>query len=169
MEGRPGSGQIAILGPVELMGEEPVPLGGVKERCLLAALAVHCGEAVSAASLVDALWGDDPPRTATKTLQNYVLRVRRALAQAKGATIATLPDGYCLRAAPDAKDATDSGLAESLIAEGRRGMADGDPVAARLLRQALDLWRGSARWRTCSMPNWRWVTTTRWSAGSRSW
>jgi hypothetical protein len=49
--GRPRSGQIWILGPVELMGEEPVPLGGVKERCLLAALAVHCGAEVSAASL----------------------------------------------------------------------------------------------------------------------
>jgi DNA-binding SARP family transcriptional activator len=142
VEGRPGDGQIGILGPVELTGEERVPLGGVKERCLLAALAVHCGEAVSVASLVDALWGDDPPRTATKTLQNYVLRVRRALAQAKGATIATLPDGYCLRAAPDA---TDAGLAERLIAEGRRETASGDPAAAaRLLRQALDLWRGPA-------------------------
>ena len=50
------------------------------ERCLVAALAVHRGEAVSAESLVDALWGDDPPRTAAKTLQNYVLRVRRAMA-----------------------------------------------------------------------------------------
>ena len=142
VEGRPRNGQIGILGPVELLGDGPVPLGGVKERCLLAALAVHCGEAVSAASLVDALWADDPPRTATKTLQNYVLRVRRALAQAKGATIVTLPDGYCLRTAPDA---TDAGLAESLIAQGRREMAGGDPAAAaRLLRQALDLWRGPA-------------------------
>jgi hypothetical protein len=35
-------------------------LGGAMERCLLAALAVHCGETVSAESLVDALWGDDP-------------------------------------------------------------------------------------------------------------
>ena len=35
------------------MGEEPVSLGGVKERCLLAALALHCGEAVSVASLVE--------------------------------------------------------------------------------------------------------------------
>ncbi|MGO9191380.1 MAG: BTAD domain-containing putative transcriptional regulator [Streptosporangiaceae bacterium] len=142
VEGRPCTGQIGILGPVELLGDGPVPLGGVKERCLLAALSVHCGEAVSVASLVDALWGDDPPRTATKTLQNYVLRVRRALARAEAATIATLPDGYCLRAAPDA---TDAGLAERLIAAGRRGMAGGDPAAAaRLLGQALDLWRGSA-------------------------
>jgi DNA-binding SARP family transcriptional activator len=138
----PGSGRIGILGPVELMGEEPVPLGGVKERCLLAALAVRCGEAVSAASLVDALWGDDPPRTAAKTLQNYVLRVRRALARAKGPAIVTLPDGYRLQAAPAAVDA---GLADHLIGEGRRQMAAGEVAgAARLLRQALELWRGPA-------------------------
>ena len=56
-------------------------MGGVKERCLLAALAVHCGKAVSTSGLVDALWADDPPRTAGKKLQNYVLRVRRALAR----------------------------------------------------------------------------------------
>ncbi len=140
VEVRPGSGRIEILGPVGLLGDGLVPLGGVKERCLLAALAVHCGEAVSAASLTEALWGDDPPRTATRTLQNYVFHVRRALARAEAATIVTLPDGYCLRAAPDA---TDAGLAESLIAAGRREMAGGDPAAAaRLLRQALDLWRG---------------------------
>jgi DNA-binding SARP family transcriptional activator len=124
------------------MGEGPVRLGGIKERCLLAALAVHCGEAVSAAYLVDALWGDDPPRTASKTLQTYVLRVRRALAAAGGPTIVTLPTGYCLRAAPGMVDA---GLAESLIGEGRQEIAGGDPAAAtRLLRMALDLWRGPA-------------------------
>ena len=142
MEVPPGSGRIGILGPVELMGEEPVPLGGVKERCLLAAMAVRCGEAVGAAGLVDALWGDDPPRTAAKTLQNYVLRVRRALARAGGPAIVTLPDGYCLRAVPTAVDA---GLAESLTGEGRRQMAVGDPAgAAGLLSQALELWRGPA-------------------------
>jgi len=138
----PGSGRIGILGPVELAGEGPVPLGGVKERCLLAALAVHCGEAVSTGGLVDALWGDDPPRTATKTLQNYVLRVRRALARAGGPAVVTLPDGYCLRAAPDVVDAM---LAESLIGAGRRKLAGGDAAgAATLLKRALGLWRGPA-------------------------
>ena len=136
-----GSGRIGILGPVELVAA-PVPLGSVKERCLLAALAVHCGQAVSTGCLVDALWADDPPRTAAKTLQNYVLRVRRALALAGGPAIVTLPDGYCLRAAPGVVDAM---LAESLIGEGRRKMAGGDPArAARLLRHALGLWRGPA-------------------------
>jgi DNA-binding SARP family transcriptional activator len=144
----PAAGRLGILGPVELLGERPAPLGGVKERCLLAALAVRRGEAVSAASLMDALWGDDPPRTATKTLQNYVLRVRRALAaagsggDAGGLALATLPHGYCLRAAPGMVDAE---LAENLIGEGRQQLAGGDPaVAGRLLRRALDLWRGPA-------------------------
>jgi DNA-binding SARP family transcriptional activator len=137
MEGSAGQWRIGILGPVELRG--PVHLGGAMERCLLAALAVHCGEAVSAASLVDALWGDDPPRTAAKTLQNYVLRVRRAMAGGVGLSILTQPSGYCLRAPPETVDAR---LAESLITAGRR---DPDPAAAaRRLRQALDLWRGSA-------------------------
>src|SRR6516164_6358190 len=126
------------------MGGGAAQLSGVKERCLLAALAVHCGEAVSAAALVDALWGDRPPRTAAKTLQNYVLRVRRALGSAGDGDlgIVTLPAGYCLRAAPGMVDAE---LAESMIGAGRRGMAGGDPAAAvRLLRQAVDLWRGPA-------------------------
>jgi DNA-binding SARP family transcriptional activator len=137
MEGPAGQWRIGILGPVELRG--PVHLGGAMERCLLAALAVHCGEAVSAASLVDALWDDDPPRTAAKTLQNYILHVRRAMAGVEGLTIVTQPSGYCLRAAPETVDAR---LAESLIAASRR---DPDPAAAaRRLRQALDLWRGSA-------------------------
>src|SRR5215475_6549681 len=136
--------RIGILGPVELVGGGRAQLSGVKERCLLAALAVHCGEAVGAAALQDALWGDRPPRTAAKTLQNYVLRVRRALARAGDGdpSIVTLPAGYCLRAAPGTVDA---GLAEGLIGAGRQEMAGGDPAAAaRRLRQALDLWRGPA-------------------------
>jgi DNA-binding SARP family transcriptional activator len=126
------------------VGGGPAQLGGVKERCLLAALAVHRGEAVSAAALLDALWGDRPPRTAAKTLQNYVLRVRRALAGAGDGelNIVTRPAGYCLRAA---QETVDAGLAESLIGAGRQAMAGGDAAAAvRLLRRALDLWRGPA-------------------------
>src|SRR5690242_7094660 len=178
-----GLSWIGILGPVELAGEGPVPLSGVKERCLLAALAVHCGKAVSTSGLVDALWADHPPRTAGKTLQNYVLRVRRALARAGGPAIVTPPDGYCLQAAPDVVDAV---LAESLIGQARQEMAGGDPAgAAGLLRRALGLWRGPAlgelagrsrprrpcgwtncarrRWRICSMPSSRSAATTRWS------
>jgi DNA-binding SARP family transcriptional activator len=142
VNGQAGRWRVGILGPVELAGDGPVQLGGAMERCLLAVLAVHCGEAVSVAALVDALWGDNPPRTAGKTLQNYVLRLRRAMAGVAGLAIVTQPSGYCLRAPPGMVDAR---LAESLIGEGRRELAEGDPAAAaRLLGRALDLWRGPA-------------------------
>ena len=142
VNGQGGRWRIGVLGPVELAGDGPVQLGGAMERCLLAVLAVHCGEVVSVAALVDALWGDDPPRTAGKTLQNYVLRLRRAMAGVAGPGIVTEPSGYCLRASPGMVDAK---LAESLIGEGRGELAGGDPAAAaRLLRRALDLWRGPA-------------------------
>ena len=143
--GQAGSGQPCPgrdPGPGRTGGPGPAQLGGVKERCLLAALAVHRGEAVSTAALLDALWGDRPPRTAAKTLQNYVLRVRRALAGDGDLSIVTRPAGYCLRGA---QEMVDAGLAESLIGAGRQAMAGGDAAAAaRLLRQALDLWRGPA-------------------------
>jgi DNA-binding SARP family transcriptional activator len=134
--------RIGILGPVELAGNGPVRLSGAMERCLLAVLAVHCGEAVSTAALVDALWAGDPPRTAGKTLQNYVLRLRRAAAEVPGLSVVTQPSGYCLRAPPGMIDAK---LAENLIVCGRRELSGGDPAAAApLLRRALNLWRGPA-------------------------
>jgi DNA-binding SARP family transcriptional activator len=142
VNGQAGRWRIGILGPVELVADGPVQLGGAMERCLLAVLAVHDGEAVSVAALVDALWDDDPPRTAGKTLQNYVLRLRRAMAGVAGLSIVTQPSGYRLRAPPGMVDAK---LAESLIGEGRGKLTGGDPAtAARLLRRALDLWRGPA-------------------------
>ena len=56
---------LRILGPVELIGPAgPVRLGAAKERCLLAVLALHLGEAVSQDQLAEALWGEHAPRSA---------------------------------------------------------------------------------------------------------
>jgi DNA-binding SARP family transcriptional activator len=134
---------LRILGPVELIGlGGPVRLGAAKERRLLAVLALHLGEAVSQDRLAEALWGEHAPRSAANTLQNYVLRLRRALQAAEGVQILTDPAGYRLQAPADVVDAR---LAERLIAEGREATAAGDPAtAARLLREALALWRGRA-------------------------
>ena len=129
---------LRVLGPVEVVGPDGVvPLGGAKERCLLAVLAVNAGTVVAEDRLVDALWDGSPPRTATKTLQNYVLRLRRRL----GATaIRTRAPGYVLDGT-----ATDVGRAEELIAEGRRAAAAGDHEAAIAgFDEALALWRGPA-------------------------
>ena len=55
------------------------PLGGPQERAVLALLAASADRAVSTDRLVDALWGDDVPATAEKTIQVYVSRIRRAI------------------------------------------------------------------------------------------
>ncbi|HEX3258940.1 MAG TPA: BTAD domain-containing putative transcriptional regulator [Pseudonocardia sp.] len=132
---------LRILGPIEVVvphGE--VVLGGAKERCLLAVLAVHTGEVVAEERLVDALWGGSPPRTAVKTLQNYVLRLRRRLKDCHGLSIVTRPPGYLL-----AGSATDVRLAESLVAQARSAAAEGEyATAVARFDAALALWRGPA-------------------------
>jgi len=86
-----------ILGPVEVAnGQGPVPLGSRRERAVLAALVIG-GGVVSAERLIDALWGDAPPRSAAKTLQNYVLKLRKALG---APVIETQAPGYRLREQP---------------------------------------------------------------------
>jgi peptide/nickel transport system substrate-binding protein len=127
-----------ILGPLEVVGDDgPVALGGAKQRALLAVLLLHEGEAVSTDRLVDELWGESPPPTATKTVQVYVSHLRRALGNG---TLETQGRGYRLRPPPGEFDlARFRGLAD----EGRTSLAEGDPRrAAEILRSAVALWRG---------------------------
>jgi DNA-binding SARP family transcriptional activator len=140
---RAGGPTLRILGSLELLGPAgPVRLGAAKERCLLAVLALHPGETVSQDRLAEALWGERAPHSAANALQNYVLRLRRALQAAEGVQILTDPAGYRLQASADAVDAR---LAERLVAEGREAAAAGDrATAARRLREGLALWRGRA-------------------------
>ena len=134
--------RVNVLGPLEVVDDgEPVPLGGPKERRLLAALALQPGQVVAESRLVDVLWGDDPPRTAVKTLQNYVLRLRKALSSGSGGlSIVTVPPGYALRGSPEAFDSLD---AAGRIAQAREAASAGDHGrAAELLEAALACWRG---------------------------
>jgi DNA-binding SARP family transcriptional activator len=61
-----------LLGPLEVLGEDgsPLPLGGAKQRAVLAVLLLRAGEVVSSEFLIDAVWGEEPPRTAATSLQN---------------------------------------------------------------------------------------------------
>lgn len=137
-----GAARVRLLGPVDVVDDDgrPVTLGGPKERLVLAVLAVHAGEVVSEDRLVDALWGENPPRTAGKTLQSYVSRLRKALASYEGVAIESASPGYLLRCTPGARDVD---RLEALLAEGRRAIGAGDPDgAAVLLSEAEQLWRG---------------------------
>ncbi|HUP70823.1 MAG TPA: BTAD domain-containing putative transcriptional regulator [Acidimicrobiales bacterium] len=134
--------QFRVLGPLEAEGEAGlVALGGPKERAALAMLVLRAGEVVSAEFLIDALWGDDPPRTAAKTLQTYIFRIRRSLAAVgDGDVLATHGAGYRLCARHEDVDAA---RFERLLAAGRKAAARSDHDGALgCLDQALALWRG---------------------------
>ena len=60
-------------------GGEPLDVGPAKCQTVLAVLALSAGSAVPVTRLVELVWGDEPPRTAEKTLQSYVVRLRAGL------------------------------------------------------------------------------------------
>ena len=87
--------------------------------------------------MIDELWGERPPDTATKTVQVYVSRLRKALGDG---VLVTRDGGYALELNGDAVDAD---RFARLASEGRRALDGGDPRGAReTLTAALDLWRG---------------------------
>src|SRR5205809_188216 len=94
--------EFRILGPLEVAdGEEVLPLTGQKQRALLALLLLEANRVVSTDRLVDALWGDQPPRTAATSLQNFVSQLRKLLGSE---TLVTKPPGYLLRMDPEELD-----------------------------------------------------------------
>jgi YVTN family beta-propeller protein len=129
-----------MLGPLEAReGDRVLELGGTRQRALLALLLLHRGQVVPADQLVEELWAGAPPAGAAKTLQVYISRLRRALGDG---VIETRGPGYALRAGEGCVDLDDF---DALVAEGRERLASGDADgAARILRQALALWRGPA-------------------------
>ena len=130
--------EFRILGPLEARTRETsLPLGGTKQRAVLAQLLLRAGEVVSAERLVDGLW-TEPPETATKAVQVHISQLRKALAP--NVTIHTRARGYVLEVAAEDLDLSRS---ELLRGEGLDARAAGDlETAASRLHAALSLWRG---------------------------
>lgn len=130
--------RVDLLGPVELRREGAVLLvPGRQERQVLALLALHAGERVSCDTLVEQLWGERPPRTAGKSLQAVVSRLRSCLGTPD--TISWSDGGYLLRLPAEAVDAL---RFRRFAALGRDRLRADDPgTAADQLRQARGLWR----------------------------
>ena len=125
-----------ILGPLEVSDETgPIALGGPRQRGLLVILLLQAGRVVPTERLVDLLWGDDAPKTATASLQNSVARLRRALGSD---VLETRTPGYVLNATQEQIDAR---RFEQALRDSRRL----PPVERRAsLEAALALWRGPA-------------------------
>jgi DNA-binding SARP family transcriptional activator len=142
--------QIKVLGPVEakVNGRSVTPTAA-KPRQILALLALHSGSVVSVPTLVEELWDDRPPRSARTTLQTYILQLRRLIGDALAASengakevLVTRYGGYLLDVPEEAVDVHEF---ERLARAGQNAYdADDFAAASRLLRSALEMWRGPA-------------------------
>jgi peptide/nickel transport system substrate-binding protein len=130
----------AVLGALAVQRDgEDLPLGGPKQRALLAILLLNANAAVSRDRLIDGIWGERPPPTAAHTLDNYISRLRKTLGDGR---VSRRAPGYVLQVMPDELDLD---RFERLLALGREHLARGDArQAGRDLRAALALWRGPA-------------------------
>lgn len=145
---------ISVLGPcrVNHAGESVVPTA-IKPRKVLSMLALHCDQVVSVGSLMEELWGEHPPRSATTTLQTYILQLRNLIeaalkavpdgvGQDPKAVLVTEGGGYLLDTQGGVVDVHEFELKS---ASGHRAMDAGDYAAASVrFREALKLWRGPA-------------------------
>lgn len=127
---------LRFLGPLELVvnGHQVDP-GGPKQRALLAYLVLRAGEPVTIARLVEAVWGDDAPEGAIRSLRTYVSNLRRLL----GSTVEMRGEQgtYCLVLRSIETD----------IGQFRRAVRKADDVedphqSSTILEAALNLWRG---------------------------
>ena len=130
--------QVRVLGPFQLEdGGQRVTIGGVRQRAVFARLLLHANEVVPSEQLLVDLWGEDSPPSAANALQAAISRLRRVLPPGR---LITRAPGYVLRIFPAELDVKQF---EQLLAEGRDALSAGAPVeAARMLGQALSLWRG---------------------------
>jgi DNA-binding SARP family transcriptional activator/WD40 repeat protein len=138
--------EFAVLGPLEVSsGGAKVEIPGAKERALLAHLVASCGTMVPASDLMFTLWGEEPPRSAAKSLQTFVLRLRDVLEPERGTSpqvLVTSGPGYRLDIDPMAVDAERFARLARL---GRESLAQDRPdTAVPTLEDALRLWRGPA-------------------------
>ena len=135
-----------VLGPLRVWRHaEPVDLGPIQRRVVLAVLLLNANQPLGRQQLIDAVWGETPPRWAVNLLQRDMSGLRRALEPERTE-----------RSAPSCLQWTDAGYRldlshssldlasfDELVERARKARSDRkDAEAARLLHSALDLWHG---------------------------
>jgi YVTN family beta-propeller protein len=140
-----GPADFGILGPLEVSRSGcVVPLGGPRQRAVLALLVLEANRVVSMDRLAEDVWGGDPPEGWVTTLQTYVFHLRRALEPDRargvsGGVLVTRNHGYLLFVNHEHLDAA---LFQDGFTAGRAALEGGRYAeAAETLREALALWR----------------------------
>ena len=140
-----GPADFGILGPLEVSRSGcVVPLGGPRQRAVLALLVLEANRVVSMDRLAEDVWGGDPPEGWVTTLQTYVFHLRRALEPARargvsGGVLVTRNHGYLLLVNREHLDAAQF---QDGFTAGRAALEAGRYAeAAETLREALALWR----------------------------
>jgi DNA-binding SARP family transcriptional activator/tetratricopeptide (TPR) repeat protein len=135
-----------LLGPLHVAtaGGDEVRIVRPKLRLLLAILLVRANKLVPVESLVDDMWGEEPPASAVSNIRTYIWSLRRLLSPADPANAPVIWDlhGYTIEVLPERLDVL---AFERRVADGIEARRRGDvPRAATLLEEALGLWRGTA-------------------------
>ncbi|MEE1928280.1 BTAD domain-containing putative transcriptional regulator [Streptomyces sp. TRM 70351] len=133
--------EFGVLGALEVhVHTRAMSLGSLKQRVLLGVLLHRANTVVSADALIEAVWGDQPPRTAVKNLQVYVWHLRRVLAaDDETGRLTYRAPGYRLAVRPGELDRD---RFDAHARQGRQALAEHRPrVAARHFEAALALWR----------------------------
>ena len=138
--------EFRILGPIEVAaGDRMLPLGGAKQRGLLAILLFSANEVVSSDRLIDELWAEDAPRSGRTALHVRISQLRKALGPA-GHQLVTRAPGYTLRIDDGQLDLH---RFQRLVREADAA----DPAGASTkLHEALALWRGQPLADLCYEP-----------------
>jgi DNA-binding SARP family transcriptional activator len=147
--------EFRVLGPVAVFRDGGrLPVGGTKQRAVLALLLLGRGEVVSREELIDGVWGTCPPVTVERTLSAYVSRLRRILQDGGAAPRLTRePHGYRLRVEAGELDLD---RFDALAEEGVKALGAGDlPRARSLLTAALGLFAGPPLQDLLDVPAWR--------------
>ncbi len=138
--------RFGLLGPLRVWrGETAVDLGPLQQRVVLAVLALQAGRPVSRQHMIDAVWGETPPRNAVNLVQRHVSGLRRVLepdrlGHVPSGVLAWTDAGYLLTLPPGALDLD---IYEREVGRARAARTAGHlGEAAEALRAALRLWRG---------------------------
>ncbi len=135
----PAVSRFGVLGPVRAWrGDEVLNTGSPQQRALLAALLLREGRTATAAELIDALWGEEPPPQALAAVRTYASRLRKVL---DPGVLVSESGGYAVRGLGDG--ALDLSVAQELATQAEKARGTGDLCHARdVLNRALALWDG---------------------------